>query len=315
MQILEILKKSDVNQTTEEVSEVTEEDEQAQAGPFPLTITDLTGREITFNEQPKRIVTVIPADMEIIYALGGEVVGRPQASGVVRPEEAAFLEEVGYPRGINFEKVASLQADMFIGHTRLNMDDVPTLETLGLNVVLTQGDSLEDIKNLIRMYGDLLEKHDRAEELVRTIDDKVAEISAINRENPARVLIVFGTPDETMAALPKSLAGNLFELAGAENIAKDLPNLDTYPTYAQLSLERILEANPDVIYFMAHGEANDAKNRFEMDMSQNPAWNNLNAVKNNNIIVLPHELFGTNPGPRIVDALQFLKESLDSLEN
>ncbi|OIJ19059.1 hypothetical protein BKP45_14375 [Anaerobacillus alkalidiazotrophicus] len=276
---------------------------------------DLANRQVTFEQLPERIVTVIPADMEIIYALGGEVVGRPQSSsGIVRPPEAEVAEDIGFPKGINFEKIAALQADMFIGHTRLNLDDVPTLESLGLNVVLTQGDSLEDIISLIKMYGDLLDRNLEAEALINDIENTVEEILAAKRENPVRVLVLFGTQDETMAALPQSLSGNLFELAGAENVAKDLPRLDMYPTYAQLSLERILEANPDAIYFMAHGDAKAALQQFQTQMSQNPAWNNLDAVKNENIIVLPHELFGTNPGPRIVDALQFLKDSLDSLE-
>ncbi|SDZ35531.1 iron complex transport system substrate-binding protein [Evansella caseinilytica] len=298
-----------------------QEDELVDAEPeeeetvYPLTITDLAGREITFERRPERIVSVIPADMEIIYALGGEVVGRPQATnGTVEPEEAAAVEEIGYPLGINYETIVSLQADLFIGHTRLNVDDVSTLQALELNVILSQGDSMDDIKNLIHMYGDLLDRKAEANALIADIEKQVADITAVQREEPVKVLILFGTRDETMAALPQSLAGNLFELAGAENISAGLPHLDNYPTYAQLSLERILEADPDAIYFMAHGDAEEAKQRFEMEMSANPAWNNLNAVKNNNIIVLPHELFGTNPGPRIVDALAFLKDSLDSLE-
>ncbi|MCD8502882.1 MAG: ABC transporter substrate-binding protein [Bacillaceae bacterium] len=309
---------TEINET-DQVNEVEENnetsEEEVQTSNFPMTIFDLTNRQVTFEEAPKRIVTVIPADMEIIYALGGEVVGRPQNSaGIFRPAETESIEDIGFPKGINFEKIAALQADMFIGHTRLNLDDVPTLESLGLNVVLTQGDSLEDIISLIKMYGDLLDRNAEAEALINDIESKISEILAVKRENPARVLVLFGTQDETMAALPQSLAGNLFELAGAENIARDLPRLDMYPTYAQLSLERILEANPDAIYFMAHGDAEVALQQFHTQMSQNPAWNNLDAVKNGNMIVLPHELFGTNPGPRIVDALQFLKDSLDSLE-
>lgn len=282
---------------------------------YPLTIVDLADREVTFESMPERIVTVVPSDMEIIYALGGEVVGRPlSSSGIVRPEQAATLPEVGYPLGVNFEVITSLEADMFIGHARLNLGDVQTLESLGIEVVLTKGDSLEDIKSMIKMYGHILERQEEALRLIDEIDRKVTEMTSNKRENPIKALILFGTRDETMAALPQSLAGNLFELAGAQNISDGLPRLDMYPTYAQLSLERVLEADPDVIYFMAHGDAEVAKQQFEKHMADNPGWNNLTAVKKNNIIVLPHELFGTNPGPRIVDALDFVINSLNNLE-
>lgn len=286
-----------------------------QTSHYPLTISDSANRNVTFEESPKRIVTVSPADMEIIYALGGEVVGRPQnTSGVIRPPEAEVAENIGFPIVINYEKIAALKADLFIGHERLNIKDVPTLESLNLNVVLTKGDSLEEIISLIEMYGDILNEKENANALIHNIEKEIEEILADNQDQHPKVLILFGTPSETMAALPQSLAGNLFELAGAENVFKDLPGLRSYPTYAQLSLERIFEANPDAIYFMSMGNAELALKQFQEEMSLIPAWNELTAVKNDNLIILPHELFGANPGPRIVDSLQFLKNSLNSLE-
>lgn len=286
-----------------------------QISQFPLTIIDSANRSVTFQESPKRIVTVNPADMEIIYALGGEVVGRPQNStGTTRPKEAEAAADIGFPLAINFERIAALKADLFIGHKRLNIKDVPTLEALNLNVVLTRGDSVDEIIGLIEMYGDVLDKKDEADALIHTIEKEITEILAEQQEKPARALILYGTPSETMAALPQSLAGNLFELVGVENICKDLPGLKAYPTYAQISLERILEADPDVIYFMSMGDDEKPFKQFQAEMSLVPVWNQLTAIKNNKLINLPYELFGTNPGPRIVESLQFLKNSLDSLE-
>lgn len=303
--------KNDVNDK-ELLSEKVNDD---QTSHFPLTISDSANRSVTFEERPKRIVTVIPADMEIIYALGGEVFGRPKnSSGTIKPPEVESAEDIGHPIEINFEKIAALKADLFIGHKRLNIKDVPTLESLNSNVVLTQGDSVEEIKNLIEMYGNILNEKEKAKTLINTIEKEIAEISSENKDKRPKVLILFGTPNETMSALPKSLAGNIFELAGAENISKDLPNLEAYPTYAQLSLERILEANPDAIYFMSMGESDKALKQFQSEMSLIPAWNELSAIKNDNLIILPHDLFGANPGPRIVDSLQFLKDSLNSLK-
>ena len=288
--------------------------DENQTSPFPITIIDSANRSVTFEESPKRIVTVNPADMEIIYTLGGKVVGRPQKSvGEVRPPEAAVAEDVGRPQVINFEKISALRADLFIGHKRLNIKDVPTLEALNLNVVLTQGDSVDEIIDLIAMYGSILNKQEQANALINTIKEKVAEVSEGNQGRNVKALILFGTPNETMAALPQSLGGNLFELVGVENICKDMPGLKTYPTYAQLSLERILEADPDVIYFMSIGDDKKPFEQFQAEMSHLPVWNELTAIKNDKLINLPYDLFGTNPGPRIIESLQFLKNSLDSL--
>ena len=281
---------------------------------FPLVITDSAERKVLFAESPKRIATVIPADMEIIYALGGEVVGRPQKSfGEVRPPEAAAAEEIGRPQIINFEKIAALETDLFIGHKRLNAKDVPTLESLGMNVLLTQGDSVEEIIDLIEMYGRILNKEAAAKGLIYDIEIEIEKISSGFEDKNLKALILYGTPSETMAALPKSLAGNMFELVGIQNIYQDMPGLKTYPTYAQLSLERILEADPDVIYFMFMGDDEKPFEQFQAEMALIPAWNELTAIRNDRLVVLPYELFGTNPGPRIVESLHFLQDSLKNL--
>ncbi|OIJ20886.1 hypothetical protein BKP45_07905 [Anaerobacillus alkalidiazotrophicus] len=278
-----------------------------------MTVTDSAGRELIFESAPHRIATVIPGDMEIIYALGGELAARPQSSGEVRPPEAESLDVIGHPHDINFEILASLGVDLFIGHSRVNMKDIETLEALGINVLLSHGDSFEDIIGLINLYGRILDKGSEAEQLIHEIENEINALIGNQPEQPMKTLILFGTVDETMAALPQSLVGSLFELVGTENVASGLPRLDRYPTYAQLSLERVLEANPDVIYFMAHGDPQAVLDNFQSEMSKNPAWNNLTAVKNDNLIILPHSLFGTNPGPRIVESLQYLSESLESI--
>jgi len=285
-----------------------------QVSKFPLTITDSANRSITFEESPKRIITVVPADMEIIYALGGKVVGRPKKSvGEVYPPEAAEAEVVGHPRLINFEEVSALKGDMFVGHIRANLRDVPTLETLNLNVLLTQSDSIGEIISLIEMYGDILDKEEQADMLIHTIEEKVEEILEANQGRNVKALILVGTVEETMAALPQSLSGNIFETVGIKNICEGMPALKSAPTYAQLSLERILESDPDVIYFMSMGDDEKTFEKFQAEISFNPIWDELTAIKNDHFIVLPHELFGINPGTRIVESLQFLKDSLDSL--
>ncbi|MDO8986921.1 MAG: hypothetical protein Q7V14_01705, partial [Coriobacteriia bacterium] len=43
---------------------------QAPAAAFPVTVTDDAGREVTIESAPERIVSLAPANTEIVYALG-----------------------------------------------------------------------------------------------------------------------------------------------------------------------------------------------------------------------------------------------------
>ncbi len=85
--------------------------------------------------------------------------------------------------------------------------------------------------------------------------------------------------------------------------------------YAQLNIERIIEANPQVVYLITHGNPEDVKKGFMEEMKKNPAWNNIDAVKNNHIEILPPHLFSTNPGTNIIDAIEYMANSLKATEN
>lgn len=65
---------------------------------------------------------------------------------------------------------------------------------------------------------------------------------------------------------------------------------------------------------ITHGEPEAVKEAFEEEMSENAAWKNLDAVKNGNVVVLPSDLFGTNPGTKVTEALEVMQENLAAVE-
>jgi iron complex transport system substrate-binding protein len=117
-----------------------------------------------------------------------------------------------------------------------------------------------------------------------------------------------------MAALNNSLSGDLLLTAGGENIAADYPKLDNYPQYAQLNTEKIMKSNPQLILIMSHGNPEKVKDGFIKEMQQNAAWNSMDAVKNNKVEMLPADLFGTNPGTRVVEALDQMNKLLQAVK-
>ncbi|MBW9235496.1 hypothetical protein JQK62_25540, partial [Leptospira santarosai] len=76
--------------------DATPETEQGkEATKFPLTVKDVTDNEITLEEPPKAIVSMIPSNTEILYALGleEEIVGVSDFDNY--PEQAASKEKIG----------------------------------------------------------------------------------------------------------------------------------------------------------------------------------------------------------------------------
>lgn len=276
------------------------------------SITDFTGQKVTFPTVPEKLVALSSGDMEIIHSLGGKVVGRPTSTDKVS-SEVSEIEQIGTTHEIDVEQVALLQPDVVFGHNTMNQKDISLIEGIGSKMVLTGANSIDDIKKQIHLFGEILQKEGKAIELVTQIDAKVAKMEGEQKEKP-KVLIIYGAPGTYMVALPNSLSGNLLEVAGGENIAAQFTSLENYPQYAQLNAERIVIANPSYVFLMTHGDSESVKKGFLKEMQQNAAWNSIDAVVHKRIEVLPSDLFGTNPGTRVVEALDFLHEKLQSAE-
>lgn len=302
---------SDENVAVDE--EATSEESNDAEGDAKITVTDLEGNTVEFEQPPRNIVPLTAGDLETIYALGGEAVGRPVIRGDV-PEYAKDIPEVGTTNDVNVEKIISLEPDLVIAHPQLNAQEIPLLEDLGIKVLLTGAETIDDIKYSIDMFGKVLQKEEKADELIAEIDEKIAEFEE-NSEYELRTLIVFGVPGNFMVALPDSLSGNMLEAVGGYNVANDFPKLERFPQYAQLEAEKIVEANPEAVFLISPGPSEVILESFKKEMEGNPAWNNVDAVQNGNIIYLPNNLFGASPGTKITQSLEYLHEQLEAIAN
>ena len=88
-------KNDDTPATENTQSEDQATDESSEEAAFPLTLTDAVGNEITLEEAPETIVSMIPSNTEILFALGlnDEIVGVNDWDNY--PEEALEKEKIG----------------------------------------------------------------------------------------------------------------------------------------------------------------------------------------------------------------------------
>lgn len=280
--------------------------------PKKIEIVDLAGNVVVLDKPQERVIALGTADMEIVYALGSEVVGRTTIAGKINPPEAESVPEVGDLVSIDLEKIAALNPDLIIVHKQLNANSIPALKAMGINVIATGSANIDDIYYTIEIIGKALGKDAEATSLIENMQSKISKIS-VKRENPVRALIVFGMPGQWMVALPNSLSGNFLEIAGGHNVASDFPKIDEYPQYANINTEKIIEANPDIIFLISPGAPKAVMKSFQTEMDKNPVWQFTNAIRNDHFVLLPNHLFGSNPGPRVVDSLEFLIEELNKV--
>ncbi|WP_303966712.1 ABC transporter substrate-binding protein [Sporosarcina ureae] len=276
-----------------------------------IEVTDMIGQTSTFDEVPKSVATLSSGDLDMLLALGIKVDGRPTVQGPPN-KDLEGIAEIGNPHQPNFEKIAEINPEVIIAAPSFKQHEA-NMERQGTKIVYTAANSVDDIKKTIGLFGQLFDKETEAKTIQDDITEQIEKSSA-DKADAVKTLLVYGAPGTYMVALPNSLSGNLLELAGGENIASDFPNEEKYPQYASLSVEKIIERNPEMVMLITHGEPEAVKAAFEGEMLKNPAWKNLDAVKKGNVMVLPSHLFGTNPGTKVVEALDVMKESLGQVK-
>lgn len=279
---------------------------EQQVSKESIEIIDASGQQITFDEVPTSIATLSSGDLDILLSLNAEVVGRPTSQGEVA-ENLKDIQEIGNLHQPNFEKIAEVHPDVLIASPSFKQH-AANLEAQGTKVIYTEANSTEDILETIDIFGTMLGKSEEAEELIASLNEELETLS--NSAPAVKTLLVYGAPGSYLVALPNSLSGDLLERAGGENIASDFPQEEKYPQYASLSTEKIIERNPEAVMLITHGDPEAVKMAFQGEMDKNPAWKNLDAVKNGKVTILPSHLFGTNPGTKVAEALEVMNDSL-----
>ena len=251
--------------------------------------------------------------MSILYALGGEVVGRPAAELPDSLQQATSVQTIGTTHQFDVELITSLKPDVVLGNEQLNSKDISTIEGIGSQLLLTSANSVKDIQRQITLFGDLLGKQQKAKALNKQIDQRKKQVKQPQKK--VKTLVVYGAPGTYMAALPQSLSGDLLHIAGGTNIAENEPALEKFPQYAQINAEKVIEADPDLILLMTHSNPEDVKAGFMSEMKQNAAWHDVSAVKHGHVEILPSDLFGTNPGADVMRAIDELEKRLKRLSS
>ena len=274
-----------------------------------ISITDVNGTVHNFDAAPESIAALSPGDMDILIELGANVTGRPTISYDM-PEEVKAIQEIGNPHDPSIEQIVKVGPEVLIAPVNFKQF-AGTIESTGTKVVYREANSIDDIKQSIDMYGTMFEKETEAKEMKAEIDAAIEQAST--NATGVKTLLVYGAPGTYLTALDSSLSGDILNKAGGYNVANNFPESEKYPNYANLSVEKIVESEPDVVMILTHADPESVIAGFKKQMETSSGWKNLKAVKEDRIFVLPADLFGNNPGTRVTEAVEYMVEKLDEI--
>lgn len=270
---------------------------------FPITMTDAVGQEITLEEAPTSIISMIPSNTEILFALGldEEIVGVNDYESY--PEKALEKEKIGGME-YNIEKIISLSPDIVFAHESIvGMADagLQQLRDAGVKVyVVPDAKDFNSTYTTIEDIGRATGKHEEAQAIIKDMKAKVEEVQekVANVKTKKTVFVENSDVPEIYTPGNGTFMQEILTMVNAENIMADQEG------WFQVSPEEIISRNPDVMlitYDYVEGIVEKVKTRDGFDT--------VTAVQNDEVIQVDEDAT-SRPGPRLVDGLEEVAKAI-----
>lgn len=282
---------------------------------FGLTLIAPTARvsaDFQISKSPhfqiERIISLVPAATEMLYAIGAG----PRVVGVSSydsfPPEVTTLPNVGALLDPNVELILSLKPQLVVIYGT-QADLKQQLTRAGIGVFEYRHAGLADVTDTIRALGERVGASPKADEVARAIARGLDGIrqKVAGRPRP-RTLLVFGRERLALRGLYASggigFLNDMLEVAGGANVFADVKT-----QAVQASTEQILARRPDVILeARALNSAWPSGDRqAELDV-----WNavaSIPAVRNHRVQFLFDDRI-VIPGPRVVEGTMAMAMAL-----
>ncbi|MCR8656370.1 ABC transporter substrate-binding protein [Paenibacillus endoradicis] len=257
---------------------------------YPMTLTDATNTEVTLTESPKAIVSIVPSETEILFAigLGGNVVGVDEYSNY--PAATADIEKVG-DFTTNIEAVMALEPDIVLASSSMNGDAITKLRELGIVVYASNPITYDEVVAHINQLGVLLDAQAQAGEVAAEMN-KVKEdiVAKVANAEDRKVYLEF-SPGYTVGS--GEFLDDLVTLAGGINVANGQPG------WFEVDAEAVITENPAVIIYPDFGEEQSS---ILAGIQARPGWEAIDAVKNNEMVMVTNDPL-VRVGPRLTQGL------------
>lgn len=201
--------------------------------------TDMMGRTVTIAYPPKRIVSLVPSQTELLYDLGmnDSVVGITKFC--VHPE-AWFRTKtrIGGTKQVHIDKVLALQPDLVIANKEENKQE--QIEQLAQRVPVWISDiqTLEDALVMIDCIGELTGTDAKANSMVADIANG---FSLLQKANEPKRVAYFIWRNPWMCAGGDTFISHMIEAAGWQNVFADTPR------YPEVNLETLTQQHPQLV--------------------------------------------------------------------
>lgn len=283
-----------------------------------VTFTDALGRSVTVQE-PKRVAALLGSFAQVWTLAGGEVCATADDAWedlqLDLPEDAVNLGGIA---DLSLEKLLESQPDLILAssNTRQHMEWKETLEATNIPTAYFDVSDFDDYLQMLEICTQITGREDLYQQNGLAVQEQINQVrekskARLEQEDAPTVLFLRASAASILAKNSEgTVLGEMLKDLGCINIADSDESL-----LENLSIEHILQADPDYIFFVQRGDDTEGtKAHIESFMSENPAWSQLSAVKNGEVYYMDKTLFNLKPNNRWGEAYEQLEEILSHAE-
>ena len=268
---------------------------------------DFSPATVARQGPPQRIVCIVPAVTEMLFAIGAgdAVVG---VSSFDRyPPEALGRTRVGALVDPDVERMLSLRPDLAVVYGS-QAELVGRLDRAGVPVFQYRHAGLADITQTIRALGQRVGRGPAADALSSRIEEDIAAIrgSLAGRARPRTAVIIAREPGSLRGIYANGGVGflhDMLEAAGGAEVFADVPRENL-----QVSIEVLIARAPEVI-LEVHPSEGWTADRVTRERRAWTALAGLPAVKTNRVHFITDSAVLV-PGPRVAQGIRLMAEAL-----
>ncbi len=279
-----------------------------------VTFTDALGRTVTVDA-PKRVAAFMGSFAEIWYLSGGEVTAVPDDTwedfDIPLSEDTVNLGKINE---LSLEMLFSADPDFVIAspNIKVNLDWLDTLEETGTTVAYFDVSDFESYLEMLDICTDITGRKDLYEKNGLDIKHQIEKVreQSVKRVEEKGAPTVLSLRASSASIRAKNSEGNvlgeMLSSLGCVNISDSETSL-----LENLSIEYIIEQDPDFIFFVQVGsDAEKVKEKIDAFIAENPAWNELTAVKEGRVFHMDRKLYNLKPNSRWGEAYEGLEKIL-----
>ncbi|QGQ99306.1 ABC transporter substrate-binding protein [Paenibacillus psychroresistens] len=245
-----------------------------------ITVQDAVGT-VELPKKPERIVTMEFGFTDALVTLGVKPVGiaDDDDSNLLMDEVKTQLKDyksVGSRYEPNIELISSLQPDLIIVDINKHKNAIPQLKAIAPLLILD--DFQADYSQMLKNYTTISIAVGKEEEGKKRLAEHETKMEALKKEikhTDLRVLPAVVNPKGFYAHSDHSYTGSFLAMLGFTDPVK---NSASYP---QLTLEQLVEVNPQALFLMPVEKEN-----IDKQWESNPLWQKIDAVANKKIFTV-----------------------------